>query len=472
MPDTADHPTALISWSHMDASWAAASTPSAVQEARRLAEERKDAVLRLSAVLRSQGVDAELDLHHLSEAVDWTRWGPRIAMDSDFVLVVVTPGWKDAWESRGDPTRGAGAAAEADVLRSLYAQDREAFLRKVRLVLLPGGSSADIPNGLHGVPRYPLATLDVAGVRDLMRSLTRQEEHPKAALGPLPVLPPSVTPPEAGTQGEREGLLAALAALPVPNESDPAELPWYRERERAAERIADMDARPAPQSTGLVYQALTQPVAVPWRETWVRRSGSTEALVTLHIVPVPSHPIPARQMAAVAAALPSRLRRAEIVDPAAGLDVDDDENGVSASFPAEPGYLNRSRLGTLRGVRVHRSGCLSVWHSLPTDGLSNILDDHALTDGLRRSLLVAGAVGVTNEGMFALAVEMGPMILVARVPMAEVGRGGPRTLDMNGADLRVEPDEVVSATAVSHDALEAASTLVDLINRAWRQRRR
>ena len=86
----------------------------------------------------------------------------------------------------GDPSRGAGAAAEAVVLRSAYARDREAFLRKVRLLLLPGGDPEEIPDGLHGVPRYPLTSLDRAGLTALLRSLTGQPEFIRAELGALP----------------------------------------------------------------------------------------------------------------------------------------------------------------------------------------------------------------------------------------------------------------------------------------------
>ncbi len=71
--------------------------------------------------------------------------------ESDFVLVIVGPAWRDAWEGRGDPTKGAGAAAEANALRTLESTDRDAFLRKVRLVLLPGTDASLVPIGLSGV---------------------------------------------------------------------------------------------------------------------------------------------------------------------------------------------------------------------------------------------------------------------------------------------------------------------------------
>ena len=153
----------------------------------------------MSDLLRENGIDADVDLYHESEAVDWSRWGPQRAAECDFVLVVISQSWRLAWEGRGDPSTGAGAAAEADVLRSFYARNRAEFLRKVRLLLLPGIDSEDIPDGLHGVPRYPLTSIDHAGLTGLLRSLTDQPEFIKADLGPLPHLP--TRPPEPTENG-------------------------------------------------------------------------------------------------------------------------------------------------------------------------------------------------------------------------------------------------------------------------------
>jgi hypothetical protein len=137
------HPSALISWAHVDPGW----SPDQIGA-------RRDSVFALATALRHNGVDVDVDLYHLSASVDWTRWGPLRIAECDFVLVVVSESWRLAWEGRGDPSKGAGAAAEADSLRSTYAVNRDTFRDKVRLVLLPGADSRDIPSGLHGVPRF------------------------------------------------------------------------------------------------------------------------------------------------------------------------------------------------------------------------------------------------------------------------------------------------------------------------------
>ena len=172
-------PSALISWAHVDAGWSAEQI-----------DARKHAVYVLATALRYNGIDADVDLYHLSDNVDWTRWGPLRIDECDFVLVVVSESWRLAWEGRGDPSRGAGAAAEADSLRSIYAVNRDAFSAKVRLVLLPGTDEQDVPSGLHGVARFPLETIDDAALTDLLRNLTEQPEFVRGELGDLPELPP------------------------------------------------------------------------------------------------------------------------------------------------------------------------------------------------------------------------------------------------------------------------------------------
>lgn len=242
-------PRALISWAHVDPSWKSETRDSQ-------AKARKDAVLRLGATLRSSGVDADLDLYHATEGVDWTRWGPGKVADCDVVLVVVSEAWKEAWEGRGDPTRGAGAAAEASALRSIEARDRSLFLKKTRLVLLPGSASDVIPDGLNGVPRYTLATIDAVGVEQLLRDLSGQAEHPMPPLGQLPVLPPSLLGQDsvavAGTSAvvtRRARLESALEALPNPAREDDPKVPWLQERERVEDQLEELnttDATPPP----------------------------------------------------------------------------------------------------------------------------------------------------------------------------------------------------------------------------------
>ncbi|MDQ3516321.1 MAG: hypothetical protein M3403_06050 [Gemmatimonadota bacterium] len=67
-----DPPIALISWSHADPGMDAATQSL-----------RADDDLALANALRSAGIDAEVDLYHLHEGVDWTRWGLALVASCD-----------------------------------------------------------------------------------------------------------------------------------------------------------------------------------------------------------------------------------------------------------------------------------------------------------------------------------------------------------------------------------------------------
>lgn len=112
---------------------------------------------------------------------------------SDFVLVAVNKAWIRRFSGTEAPTRGAGATAEADELLGLFETDRDAFDRKVILVLLPGIDAADIPNRLRGrLTRVRIDSFDEEGLDDLLR---RIYGRPRFQLPPVrgntPALPPT-----------------------------------------------------------------------------------------------------------------------------------------------------------------------------------------------------------------------------------------------------------------------------------------
>lgn len=170
--------TAFVSWAHRP-------NPGTT------AESWRDQVLDLTVGLRRSGVDADIDLFHLSDpGVDWTRYGTSRIADSDRVVVVLNTAWRERREGRNRPTEGAGAVAEADALLSSFARDQDLFRRRVVLLLLPGISDDDVPDGWHGVQRCRVADSTPAGLTDLLRLLTDQPAFIAPPLGELPVLPP------------------------------------------------------------------------------------------------------------------------------------------------------------------------------------------------------------------------------------------------------------------------------------------
>jgi hypothetical protein len=172
--------TAFVSWAHLPDS----DDPDA-------ADQWCVDVFSFTYQLRRLGIDADIDLFHMHrDDVDWSAFGPSAIEQADYVLLVASAAYKERWEGSGDPTRGAGAAREANVLKSLFERDRVAFLKRVKLILLPGVDVANAPAELQSsIQRFPIPNFELNGFTDLLRTLTGRKEWPMPDVGKLPPLP-------------------------------------------------------------------------------------------------------------------------------------------------------------------------------------------------------------------------------------------------------------------------------------------
>lgn len=185
-------PTALVSWAHRGENWSDEQAAAWTQE-----------VVEFTGALRANGIDADLDLFHADEAdVDWTRFGPRAVADSEFVIVVMSEAWAQRWSGSNDPSKGAGAVAEADALKGLFQKDQSAWQRKVIVVILPSESGASIPDDLMRATRFWVDPDEPDSIETLLRTLTGQPQYAKPQLGRVPVLPPAVAATLDGTDGK------------------------------------------------------------------------------------------------------------------------------------------------------------------------------------------------------------------------------------------------------------------------------
>lgn len=152
----------------------------------------QDDVFRLAYQLCRAGLDAEVDLFHVhDDDIDWSTFGPNEIASADYVLIVASKAYKERWEGVGDPTTGAGAAREANVLKAQFDQNRAHFQKRVKLVLLDGIDVADAPLELQAsVQRFPIESFGLDGLGDLLRTLTGRRMWIKPQLGKPPPLPP------------------------------------------------------------------------------------------------------------------------------------------------------------------------------------------------------------------------------------------------------------------------------------------
>lgn len=170
-------PTAFVSWAHSHPSWTKEQT-----------SDWESQVAAFAALLRRFGIRADVDLFHLDEPKDWTRFGPQQVQAAKFTLVVMSQAWAERWSGSNSPRVGAGAAAEADTLRGLFAHDQEAWQRRVVLVMFPEVVPGVVPPDMQRVTRVAVNPSDPDSFEGLIRLLTEQPRYPKPPIGEVPVL--------------------------------------------------------------------------------------------------------------------------------------------------------------------------------------------------------------------------------------------------------------------------------------------
>lgn len=170
----------FISWAHSHSGWTKGQT-----------QLWQESIATLASTLRQAfGVDADVDLFHLDENTDWTRFGQKAIVDSDRVVIVMSRAWAERWEGTNLPTEGAGAAREADALHGLYSRNQTEWQSKLVIAILPDGDTDQVPPDLDRVARVRVDPSDMDSYEDLLRLLTGQPRYRKPALGSLPNLPP------------------------------------------------------------------------------------------------------------------------------------------------------------------------------------------------------------------------------------------------------------------------------------------
>lgn len=413
-PMSEARPKALVSWAHIDLGW----TKEQIQE-------RQDAVLAFTNALREHGIDADVDLFHHNKTTDWTRFGPSLIAEPDrIVLGIVSKAWQTAWEGGGDPTKGAGAAAEADALRSTYAMNRDTFLVRLRLIILPGASNDEVPNGLHGVPRYSITSYDKDGMADLLRDLLDNPRFPPSPLGSMPSFDPE-PPPGTGQS--------------APAKPDEALHSW---------------------------EDLGDSVDVTWRQD-TSAFNNEEAALTIHVVELDGRRVSARQMPELEGRARAYLRSSGLVADDLPIRAVPDQQGVTIAVDApHPAHGTVTR-GQAMGVRLHYDGQVAVWKTLPRDSMGYVVDPTALKFDVAECLKLVASVLDAGPHTVALAAEIGPTTLITEGTVESLGRSRATMLKTGKGSLRVPPDEAIAVQDLGGAADDIANDYAPVLRRAW-----
>ena len=238
---------------------------------------------------------------------------------------------------------------------------------------------------------------------------------------------------------------------------------------QVADALRELAARPGK----LDYQPLAGPVGFAWRADWPNqqhRSREPGGVVELHVAPLSPTAISGRLMRAMPDRLIGALRANGTVPAYAGLDPKVDEAGAAVEVPTG----GRQQLGTVQagalcGVRVSPTGQVSVWWSLPSDGMGAMLNTGELAEACARALRLAGSVGVSDAARYAVAVgASGSLITVVDGSLPLASRTS-TSFGFRGDDpVQVAHDESVPAAAFDNGADEFARELAAALVAAYR----
>ena len=238
--------------------------------------------------------------------------------------------------------------------------------------------------------------------------------------------------------------------------------------------VRELESAPS----ALAFQPREEPVAVQWRSDWLdarRTQQHQEPWLELHVIDVGATPRPARVMREVPSVMIDALRSTGLLGTGAGVDTTQDGDGVSVEPAAGPSrrVYGEAYTQDLRGFRTSAAGQVSLWWSLPGDGMGSILDPAATTATVARGMRTVGASRLAQGRWLGVAVGLGGSLTL----VCEGTAGGPprssarmTTLGSNGAGVRVEPDELVSPAALDAGADEVAKVVVDSLLERFRRR--
>lgn len=191
-------PEVFVVWAHSSPEWDVVRT-----------QAWRATVHTFAELLHQLGADADLDLYHQHEPVDWSTFCLQRMEDADRIVIAVSPGWKLAFLGRN--RLSLGAEYELKHLRGMLMRQPDVFQRKVIVAVLPGASLDDIPLSLHCVPHFVIDPAEPASALPLRHFLHGQPMYAK----PQPRIRELA---RAGAAGVAAELLNTVVFLPDPGE--------------------------------------------------------------------------------------------------------------------------------------------------------------------------------------------------------------------------------------------------------------
>lgn len=376
----------------------------------------KDAVRSLADLLRSYGVDAEIDQYAEEERQDWNEWAHRHFTAADFVIIVASPRMKAFGDGTAPADQNRGVQAEMTVIRDFLQRDRPTWTKKILPVVLPGGSIDGLPDfvGPYALSHYRVEDLTLDGIDTLLRIITSQPRVARPPLGELPKLPPH---PASTVHG-------AISAEPV-------------------------------------WRVLPAPVPVMWRTEIMTANNQWlpewSATLELHLAPVDDAArLPAGRLRTIGDRLPSVIREHGLAPETEGVQKRLAEDVVQASH-------NDSRAGRGAGLAVLRNGQRSAWQTLPKAMMGNVLIRDDAIAGIAAMLGMLIGLDDTLPAQFAPATGIEPTSLV-RIGQQSDLTSNTASMPLSSVEnIRIGAEECLTIGELSRAATAVAEEMVERI---------
>lgn len=160
----ADNPKVFISYSHQSPAF-------------------EEKILNFSNKLRSEGIDANIDLYEEAPQEGWPRWMENQIRESDYVLVVCDKSYYDKFYS---DNKGKGVIWEVNIVYQ-FLYDNYTETSKFIPVFFDSENEQYIPTPIKGFTYYNIGEKD--GYDKLywrLRGVTKNQRPPLGELRPLP----------------------------------------------------------------------------------------------------------------------------------------------------------------------------------------------------------------------------------------------------------------------------------------------
>lgn len=377
----------------------------------------KDAVRGFADLLRSYGVDAEIDQYAEEERQDWNEWAHRHFTASNFVIIVASPRMGAFGDGTAPVDQNRGVQAEMTVIRDLLQRDRPTWIKKILPVVLPGGTVDGLPDfvGPYALSHYRVEELTLDGIDTLLRIITSQPRVVRPPLGKLPELPPHPAP-----------------ALREAESATPAEPVWH--------------VLPAP--APVIWRTDVMAMHNQWRPEW-------SATVELHLAPVDDTArLPAGRLRTIGDRLPSVIREHGLAPETEGVQRDLSEDVVQVSQ-----YDPRASTGA--GLAVLRNGQRSAWRTLPKATVGRVLVREDAVADIAAMLRILVGLGNVLPEQLAPAIGIEPTSLV-RIGQHSDLTSNSATMPMaNTNHIRIDAEESLTIAELSRFGTTVAEEMVE-----------